>query len=187
MKILITVGIVLASVIALILIVALFVKNDYKVQREVVINKPKGEVFSYIRFLKNQDKYSKWSQIDPSMEKTYRGVDGNVGFVYAWDSDNKNAGKGEQEIREIREGEKMDTELRFIKPFPGRADASLVTEAISENQTRVRWILSSRMKYPMNIMLLFMNMEKMIGKDLEVGLTNLKGVMEKQPALTTKM
>jgi hypothetical protein len=34
------------------------------------------------------------------------------------------------------------------------------------------------MKYPMNLMLLFMDMEGMLGGDLEQGLTNLKGVLE---------
>jgi hypothetical protein len=35
------------------------------------------------------------------------------------------------------------------------------------------------MKYPMNLMLLFMNMEKMVGGDLDKGLQNLKSVLEK--------
>jgi hypothetical protein len=32
----------------------------------------------------------------------------------------------------------------------------------------------------MNFMLLCMNMDNMLGKDLETGLTNLKNVLEKQ-------
>jgi hypothetical protein len=36
-------------------------------------------------------------------EKGIRGTDGTVGFVYGWDSKNKNAGKGEQEIMNITE------------------------------------------------------------------------------------
>jgi hypothetical protein len=34
------------------------------------------------------------------------------------------------------------------------------------------------MPYPMNTMLLFMNMDGMLGKDLEGGLTNLKAKLE---------
>jgi hypothetical protein len=34
------------------------------------------------------------------------------------------------------------------------------------------------MKYPMNLMLLFMNMEKMVGNDLGNGLKNLKTILE---------
>ena len=56
-KILIVVGIL----IAIPLIVALFVKKDYSVEKEIVINKPKTEVFEYIKLLKNQDNYSKWN------------------------------------------------------------------------------------------------------------------------------
>jgi hypothetical protein len=35
------------------------------------------------------------------------------------------------------------------------------------------------MPYPMNLMLLFMDMDGMLGKDLQQGLDNLKGVLEK--------
>jgi hypothetical protein len=56
----------------------------------------------------------------------------------------------------------------------------MTTEAISEKQTKVKWGFIGNMKYPMNLMLLFMNMEKMVGNDLNIGLTNLKGVLEKQ-------
>jgi hypothetical protein len=35
------------------------------------------------------------------------------------------------------------------------------------------------MKYPSNLTMLFMNMEKMVGGDLEKGLQNLKILLEK--------
>jgi hypothetical protein len=35
------------------------------------------------------------------------------------------------------------------------------------------------MKYPMNAMLLFMNMDKMLGKDQETSLVSLKNILEK--------
>ena len=46
------------GIIALLLIVGLFVKKEYAVEREIVINKPKAEVFEYIKRIKNQDNYS---------------------------------------------------------------------------------------------------------------------------------
>ncbi len=42
---------VIAIIIAIPLVVALFVKKDYVVEREIIINKPKAEVFEYIKFL----------------------------------------------------------------------------------------------------------------------------------------
>jgi uncharacterized membrane protein len=179
MKIVLIVLFVIIGIIVLALVTALFVKKEYAVEKEVVINKPKAEVFSYILQLKNQDNFSVWTKIDPAMKKEYRGTDGTVGFVSAWDSENKNAGKGEQEITKISDGNRIDYELRFIKPFKSTSEAYMVTEKSSDSQTRVKWGFTGKMNYPMNLMLLFMDMNKMIGKDFENGLNNLKTLLEK--------
>src|SRR6478752_6319146 len=112
MQILLIIVASIAGLVALIFIVALFVPTKYTIQKEIIINKPKQEVFNYIKYLKNQDNFSKWVMTDPNMKKTYTGDDGTVGFVYAWDG-NKQAGKGEQEIIKIAEGERLDVEVRF--------------------------------------------------------------------------
>jgi len=178
MSILITILAITGALITLILIVALFTRRDYSIQRSIVIDKPRPEVFQYIRHLKNQDHYSKWVMVDPDLKKSYRGTDGTVGFVYAWDG-NKQAGKGEQEIKNITEGERIDLEIRFERPFEGIASTPFITETVTPGQTRVTWGMSSAMKYPMNIMLLFMNMENLLGKDLEISLSNLKANLER--------
>lgn len=179
MKIFKKILVALVIIIAIPLIVALFVKRDYAVERETVINKSRLEVFDYIRFLRNQDNFSKWATMDPAMKKTYRGTDGTVGFVSAWESNNDDVGTGEQEIKKITEGERIDYELRFIKPFESTEDAYMVTETVSDTQTRVKWGFSGHMTYPMNLMMLFMNFEEMIGSDFETGLNRLKAELEK--------
>jgi hypothetical protein len=171
--------IVVAIIIAVPLLMALFIKKDYAVEQQITINKPKEEVFEYLKLLKNQDNYSVWANMDPNMKQEFRGTDGTVGFISSWESSNKKVGKGEQEIRKIIDGEKIDFEIRFLEPFAGKANASLITESMNDNQTRVKWHFDSRMKYPMNLMLLFMNMNKMVGNDLATGLSNLKTVLEK--------
>lgn len=138
MRILKTILIAVGILIAVPLIVALFAKKDYEVEREIIIDKPKEEVFDYVKFLKNQDNYSKWATMDPEMKKTYRGTDGTVGFVSAWESDNKDVGIGEQEIKKITEGERIDFELRFFEPFESTEPAYMTTESVSENQTKVK-------------------------------------------------
>jgi len=167
------------SLIVLVLIVALFLKKEYGVVREININKPKKLVFDYLKYLKNQDNFSKWATMDPNMKKEFRGTDATVGFVSAWESDHKSVGTGEQEIKKITEGERIDFELRFIKPFAGVANAYLTTESLSDKETKVKWGFDSKMKYPMNLMLVFMNMDKAIGNDFETGLAKLKSLLEK--------
>ena len=164
-------------VVALPLVVAMFVRKTYSVEREIMIARPPHVVFNYIKYLKNQDKFSKWATMDPHMKKQYRGTDATVGFVSAWESQDKNVGKGEQEIKKMNEGKRIDFELRFIKPFAGLAKAYMTTDQMSRNETIVNWGFDSSLNYPMNLMLLF-NMEKKIGNDLDTGLVNLKNQLE---------
>jgi hypothetical protein len=114
------------------------------------------------------------------MKKSYKGTDGTVGFISRWESNKKEVGWGEQEIKKITEGERIDFELRFIKPFEATEPAYMTTEAVNENQTKVVWGFSGHMNYPMNLMLLFMDMEEMIGGDLETGLNDLKTILEQR-------
>ncbi|MFT3795291.1 SRPBCC family protein [Flavobacterium sp.] len=168
------------GLIALVLIVAMFVKKNYSLQRQIAINKSRQEVFDFVKHTQNAMRYNKWFMTDPNHRKELRGTDGTVGFVYAWDSDNKQVGKGEQEIKSMVEGQRIEHEIRFIKPFEGKADAWMETKEDGNGTTVVVWGFSSGMKYPMNIMLLFMDFEKMLGKDMETSLSNLKNVLEKE-------
>ncbi|MEJ7694564.1 SRPBCC family protein [Daejeonella sp.] len=168
----------IAAVVVLVLVAALFVSKTYRVESEVLIHRNKEEVFDYIRYLRNQDFYSKWVMSDPDKKTEFRGKDGSVGFVYAWDSENKSAGKGEQEIVNVDEGQSVDIEIRFEKPFEGVAQTRMNTENVSGDQTRLNWSMEGVQKYPMNLMTLFM--KKMLVKDMDTSLANLKRILEKK-------
>ncbi|OHU86742.1 MULTISPECIES: SRPBCC family protein [Pseudoalteromonas] len=169
--------IILLLIIASPFILALFVADSYHVEREVEIEQPLEQVFSYIKLLKNQSNYSTWAQMDPAMEAEYRGEDGTVGFVSAWRSKHPEVGVGEQEIIKIDENKRIDFELRFKEPFQSTDPAYMITES-TLNGTKVKWGFNGHMDYPMNLMLLLMDFEQMLGDDLQVGLDNLKEVLE---------
>ena len=99
-------------------------------------------------------------------------------MIGSLESTDKNVGKGEQEITGIVEGERIDYELRFVEPFESKEHAYMILESVSENQTKVIWGFKGKMPYPMNIMMLFMDFEEMIGNDFEIGLARLKEIME---------
>ena len=168
---------IIGGIIVLFLLLGLVISKDLAVTKEIVINKPQAEVFNYIKYLKNQQNYSKWATLDPNMKNEFRGTDGAPGFVNAWEG-NKKVGKGEQEILALSDG-RLETELRFEKPFKSIAKATMTTEASGAAATKVTWGFTSKMNYPMNVMKLFMNMSEMVGKDFTIGLTNLKTLMEK--------
>lgn len=167
-------GIIL-GVLAVALIAAIFIDKKYQVEREVVINKPRQEVFDYVKYLKNQNNYSYWASLDSNMQKTFTGTDATVGFISAWKG-NKDVGQGEQEIKKIEEGKRIDYELRFKEPWESTGNSYMTTEDAGANATKVKWVMHGNSNYPMNIMNPFMG--SMIGNDLQTGLDNLKKLME---------
>lgn len=168
---------ILAGVFVLILILAFLAPKTYNVSRSIEIRQPKARVFEYLRFLKNQEAWSPWEKKDPNMVKQFRGTDGEVGAISSWQG-NREVGEGEQELTNIIPGERVESELRFFKPWKSTSSAYLVVEETSDNGSRVIWGFSGRNKFPMSIMMLFMNMDKMVGRDFEEGLAALKAKLE---------
>lgn len=165
----------MGGIIALLLLLALLARKQYNIQRDVIINVPMPMVFDYLKHLKNQNNFNKWVMVEPTMKREYKGTDGTVGFIYAWNG--TKAGEGEQEIKSITEGKSIETEIRFVRPMAGVAQANFTTEAISDDQVKVTWSNASAMKYPLNIMLPMI--EKMLAKDMDTSLNRLKYIFER--------
>lgn len=176
MNIIITIFEILGGIVFFLLFIALFIKRNHYVKREIVINVPQQQVFDYIKLIKNQDSFNKHAVAGPERNKEFRGTDGTVGFVYAW-SGTKEGGEGEKEIMSIVEGKSIETEIRFVKPMTAVSRMVMETEFVSENQTKVYWSNAGILKYPVN--LLVPMMEKMLPKEMDSSLLTLKNLLEK--------
>jgi hypothetical protein len=177
MKILKKILFVVVAVIVATLIIAAFTRKEYAIKKEITIQRPANDVFNYVKHLKNQEHYITWTMQDAKMKSEYRGTDGTLGAVTSWESETM--GKGEQEIVSLEENKHVGFKLKFIEPWEGLASSEINTETVDVNVTRVSWEFKSEMPYPMNIMLLVMNMENMMGEELQKGLVNLKSEIEK--------
>jgi hypothetical protein len=151
-------------------------KKEHYVKREIIINAPRQKVFDYLRLLKNQDEFNKHAMVAPDRDREFKGTDGTVGYIYAWKG-NKSAGEGEKEIKNIIEGKKIETEIRFVKPMRVTATIIMETESLSDNQTKVNWTNAGTLKYPINIMIPMM--EKNVAKGMDSSLLTLKEILEK--------
>jgi hypothetical protein len=170
---------IIIVLIALAIIIAgAYMKKEYFVVREIVINKPKQEVYNYIKFLRNQNAYSYYNRKDPDTVKTYSGTDAEVGFTYSWSSKVNSIGTGTQTITKLVEGEELVCDIQFTKPLPLKSVASIALTEISENQTKVTWTFSSVYDFPLNIIIYFANLEKLIGTDIASSLVTLKENLE---------
>lgn len=177
MKILFIILLAAAGIIALLLIAALFMKREHYVSRHIIINAPRQKVFDFLKLLKNQERFNKWAMAGKeSRKEEFKGTDGTVGFIYSWSGD-KSAGKGEKEIKNIVEGKRIETEIRFEKPMQVTANVIFETESLSDNQTRVTMINTGTLKYPLNMMIPMA--ERNFQKQMDESLLALKSVMEK--------
>jgi hypothetical protein len=170
---------ILIGIVLILILLGLIAPKSYEVSRSIVIDKEIKEVFRYLKFVKNQDHWSPWKTKDPNMVQSFIGTDGEVGFVAKWKG-NKQVGEGEQEIINIIENESIDTQLRFYKPWKSESIGHILVNSIEDQQTLVTWGFSGKNKFPMSIFMLFMNMDKMVGKDFEEGLSSLKELLEKK-------
>ena len=176
MSVIIIILLIIAGIIALVLIMALFMKKEHYVKREIIINAPRQKVFDYIKLLKNQDEFNTGAMEDPDRKKEFKGTDGTVGYIYSW-SGNKSAGEGQKEIKNIVEGKRIETEIRFVKPMTAVGYALMDTESLSDNQTKVSWSNAGTLKYPLNILVPMV--EKHGVRDIDGSLATLKNILEK--------
>ena len=177
MKILRNIIFGLLALLILLLVAALFIDKHFVVVREVTINKPKMEVFNYVKIIRNSTYYNHWWLIDPKAKLDFKGNDGTVGFIATWDSDNNDMGAGDQEVKKVVDGERVDCALRFRKPFVGEATTYMALEAVNDKTTKLKWAFESDSHYPMNMMNLMMG--KMLGGYLEESELKLKTILEK--------
>lgn len=176
MNIFTTILLVIAGIIACLLIIAIFMKKEHFVRCEIVINAPRQKVFDYVKFLQNQDKFNIHAMADGNRKEEFKGTDGTVGYIYSW-SGNKDAGEGEKEIMKIIDGERIESEIRFVKPMKASARIIMETKSVSANQTNVSWSNAGILNYPLNIMIPIM--EKSVAKGMDTSLANLKNILEK--------
>jgi hypothetical protein len=174
MTILYTILIGLAALIVLILALALVLKKSYQITCETTINAPLPDVFNYVKQLKKQDYFNKWVMADPNMQRNFKGTDGTVGFIYAWNGNNQ-AGEGELEITQLIDNKSVHTEIRFVRPFKSVGYNQMHTEAINPTTTKVIWSNQGEIKYPLNILLPMVT--KMLGKDMQTSLGNLNAIL----------
>lgn len=178
MNIIVISVIAILILVALVMVVALFAKKEFTVQRTITINKPMKDVFEYIRFLENHKTFSKWTTQEPSKSKPGTGTDGQEGYILSWNNYKEKAGVGELEIKKIINGSRIDLEHHYIKPLKGLANAYMAVNNSSGDSTELKWVYSGISNYPINLLTSIMNMDKIVGRDLENGLSKLKYVLE---------
>jgi len=171
----ISMGLIL--VIVVILGLALTQPDSYKVQRSARIKAPPAKIMGYLDDFHQWPAWSPWEKKDPNMQRTFEGASSGKGAVYAW-SGNGDVGQGRMEIVEENAPAQLAIKLDFIKPFASSNRTEFALQPQGES-TVVTWTMTGPSLFVTKVMGVFFNMDKMIGKDFEQGLAQLKEAAEK--------
>ena len=169
--------IAIVVVIAAVLVIAAFRPDTLHVERSTRISTPPQKIFRYVNDFHQWGVWSPYEKLDPALKRIFSGPEEGKGAVYEWEG-NKNVGQGRMEIIESSEPGRIGIRLDFIKPFEAHNLASFTFQPDGAS-TRVTWAMDGPALYFHKLMGLFINMDRLIGKDFETGLANLKSVSEK--------
>ncbi|MGC2082163.1 MAG: SRPBCC family protein [Bradyrhizobium sp.] len=174
--VLIIIAVLLAVAIAVALMAASAKPDRFRVQRSAVIAAAPETIFPLIADFHQWRGWSPWEHRDPAMKRTFEGPRSGVAAIYAWDG-NRNVGAGRMEIIEVTVPSKIMIKLDFIKPFKGHNVAEFTLRPLTSS-TEIVWTMHGPAPFLSKVMQLVMNMDKMIGKDFEAGLSGLKRLAE---------
>jgi hypothetical protein len=165
---------VLAVGTGLVLLLAAFRPDSFRVERSVAINAPAEKIHAHLADFKAWGAWSPWERKDPALKRTFTGSAKGVGSAYAWESET--VGHGRMEIAEVT-GHDVRIKLDFLKPMEAHniVDFTLRPEG---GATVVRWTMHGPQTYLGKVVSLFMDVDRMVGRDFEAGLASLKSLAE---------
>ncbi|MEW6516256.1 MAG: SRPBCC family protein [candidate division FCPU426 bacterium] len=150
--------------------------GSFRVQRSIGIQAAPDRIIPLISNFHQWQAWSPYEKMEPAMERTYAGAKEGVGAVYTWSG--KKVGAGRMEILEVVPREKVLIKLDFDQPMVAHHLAEFTLNA-QGGATQVTWAMTGPSPYFAKVMGLFFSMDKMVGKDFETGLANLKAVAER--------
>ncbi len=156
--------------------------NDYKIQRSATMNAPVDKVFAQYNDFHNWNAWSPWAKKDPKAENAFEGEPAGKGAIFKWNG-NSDVGQGMMTILESKPNELVKIKLDFQKPMESTCITDFTFKPEGE-KTSVTWAMSGQSNFIGKAICLCMGgMDKMVGKDFETGLNNVKAVVEAKPTV----
>lgn len=174
---LVKIGIGLAVLLAVLLIAIATRPPTFAVQRSATISAPPEVIYAQIQDLHNWPNWMTYDRMDPAMRRSYAGPSRGVGATYHYVSDK--VGEGRMTIAHLDPNRRVAVDAQFIKPFAANNQVEFTLQP-AQGGVRVTWAISGRNNFVSKAMSLFINMDRMIGRDFETGLADLKRVSEAQ-------
>ena len=168
--------VVIAVVVIGVLVLAATRPDVFRLQRSIVIDAMPERIFPLINDLRAHESWNPFDKPDPDTRKIHAGETQGAGAVYEWNGKGQ-AGAGRLSILESDPSSRIGMQLEMLKPFrtSNQVTFTLVPEGAA---TTLTWSMQGPVPYPAKVMHTLFNMDRMIGKQFEAGLANLKSIVE---------
>jgi len=172
-------NLIIAVVIVAVLVVLALASTKpavFEIRRTARMAAPPERIFPLIADFRNWTQWSPYEKLDPDLKRSYSGAQSGVGAAYAWEG--AKAGSGDMTITEATPPSRIVLDLRFTKPMKAHNTTEFLMEP-EDGATLVTWRMTGRNGLMARVMGVFINIDRMAGKAFEVGLANLRGVVER--------
>lgn len=170
---------IVAGLVALILLfVALVIMRpaEFRITRSARIAGSAAAIFDQVNDFHKWNDWSPWHKLDPNMKQTFEGPAAGTGTIYSWHG-NKDVGEGRMTIIDSRPSDLIRIKLEFLKPWTATNDTEFTFKP-DNHETVVTWTMTGRNNFMAKAFTMLMNMDKMIGRDFEKGLAQMKTLVE---------
>ncbi|MFG6463271.1 SRPBCC family protein [Roseateles sp. DXS20W] len=166
----------LGAALVLLLAYAATRPDEFRVERRLRIAAPADKVWPLVGELRAFNRWNPYERKDPLIQGAYTGAASGVGSRCDWDS--KEVGSGSLEITGQQPGRAVQMKLDFVKPFEAHNQAEFALQPMADGATEVRWTMHGPANFISKLMGVFIDMDKMVGRDFEAGLQNLRQLAE---------
>ncbi len=167
--------IIAAAVLGALLLFAASRPDTFHVQRSATIKAPSDKILALINDFHRWPTWWPYEKLDPAMKRSFGGAERGQGSVYAWDG-NRKAGAGRAEIVEATPSH-TKIQLDFTRPFEAHNIAEFTLER-HDGLTTVTWAMHGPSPFIAKLFGIFFSMDRVVGKEFESGLANLKAACE---------
>jgi len=167
---------VLVALVLVFVVVVALQPSEFHVERSVTVDAPASKVFGEVNDFHKWEAWSPWAKLDPNAKVNFEGPEAGEGTAMSW-AGNSEVGAGKMTLVESRPDELVKIKVDFTEPFEGTSGAQFDFKSEGD-KTNVTWSMNDDHNFLEKAMCLIMNGKKMVGEQMEQGLTKLKQVSE---------
>lgn len=177
-KTLALVGLVLLLAVGALVVYASTKPDVFRIERSVTIAAAPEKIHPLINDMQRFNTWNPFNKKDPAMKTRYHGPAAGPGAAYDFDGDS-NVGKGSIRIVEPPAADAVAMQLDMLAPMKASNQIVFRLQPEGAGGTRVTWSMQGTTPLVGKVLHTVFDMDKMIGKDFDTGLADLKALAER--------